>query len=172
MADNVTANAATSSGSVFATDDIGSVHYPRSKIVWGVDGTATDTSATNPLPTSELPRTSGGLSMSKTVSAGTTNATSVKASAGQVYAIQVFNTNAAARYLKLYNKASAPTVGSDTPVKTITIPGNTAGAGAVMVWAQGLAFGTGIAFALTTGVADSNSTAVAADEIVVNIDYA
>jgi hypothetical protein len=44
MADNVTANSG-SGGAVFATDDIGSVHYPRSKVVWGPDGTANDTAA-------------------------------------------------------------------------------------------------------------------------------
>jgi hypothetical protein len=119
-----------------------------------------------------VPQTTGGLTMSKTISAASTNATSLKASAGQVYAIQVFNLNAAARYLKLYNKASAPTVGTDVPVKVILIPGNTAGAGAVMCdWSAGLAFGTGIAWALTTGMADADTGAVAATEIVVNIDY-
>jgi hypothetical protein len=116
----------------------------------------------------DKPATSGGLSMSKTVSAATTNATSVKASAGQVYAIQVFNSNAAARYLKLYNKASAPTVGTDTPVKVFMIP---TGGGAIPLWDKGLAFSTGIAFATTTGAADNDTGAVAAAEIIVNIDY-
>ncbi len=49
MADNVVANAG-SGGSTFATDDIAGVHYPRSKMVWGADGTATDASAAAPLP--------------------------------------------------------------------------------------------------------------------------
>jgi len=49
MADNVTANAG-SGGAVFATDDIGGVHYPRQKLVYGADGSATDVSLTNPLP--------------------------------------------------------------------------------------------------------------------------
>lgn len=106
------------------------------------------------------------------VSAATTNATSVKASAGVIYSIQVGNINAAARYLKLYNKASAPTVGTDTPVKRLLIPGNTAGGGNnVPVPINGISFTTGIAFALTTGIADSDTTAVAANEILVNIDY-
>lgn len=117
------------------------------------------------------PRTSGGLTMHKTTSAASTNATSLKASAGQVYSIQCFNVNAAVRYLKLYNKASAPTVGTDTPVKTLAIPGNTAGAGFVISWPQGLAFDTGIAFALTTEATDAGTTGVAANEITVNIDY-
>jgi hypothetical protein len=119
----------------------------------------------------DRPDTSGGLSMSKTISAASTNATNVKNSAGQVYAVQVFNTNAAARYLKLYDKATAPTVGTDTPVKTLTIPGNTAGAGLVLNWDKGLVFSSGIGFGLTTGIADNDTGAVAANEIAVNLDY-
>ena len=118
------------------------------------------------------PRTSGGLTMHKTTSAASTNATAVKGSAGQVYSVQCFNVNAAVRYLKLYNKATAPTVGTDTPVKTLAIPGNTAGAGFVIGWPQGLAFGTGIGFALTTEATDAGTTGVALNEITVNLDYA
>lgn len=45
MADNVTIT-----GTTIAADDISGVQYQRTKIVWGSDGTATDVSATNPLP--------------------------------------------------------------------------------------------------------------------------
>jgi hypothetical protein len=121
------------------------------------------------LPT---PQTAGGLSFKKLLSAATTNATNVKASAGQIYTIYAFNTNAAVRYLKLYNKASAPTVGTDVPDLTIPIPGNTAGAGVVLdTGGLGVAFGTGIAFATTTGVADNDSAAVAANEVVMTLLY-
>lgn len=41
MADNVVANSGTG-GATFATDDISSVHYPRSKLSLGADGSATD----------------------------------------------------------------------------------------------------------------------------------
>lgn len=49
MADNVTL---PGTSSVVATDDIGGVQYQRVKATWGVDGTATDVTATTPLPTS------------------------------------------------------------------------------------------------------------------------
>jgi len=55
-------------------------------------------------------------------SAATTNATSAKASAGEVHVILATNTTATVKYLKLYNKASAPTVGTDTPILTIALP--------------------------------------------------
>lgn len=115
------------------------------------------------------PGTSGGLTISRVISAASTNATSVKGSAGQVYGWYLFNANAATRYLKLYNKASAPTVGTDTPVLTIPIPG---GSAANVEFTNGIPFATGIALALTTGVADSDTGAVAANEIVVNLLYA
>lgn len=54
MADNTTWT--PGSGLTIATDDISSVHYPRTKIGWGVDGVYNDASASNPLPV-----TTGGL---------------------------------------------------------------------------------------------------------------
>jgi hypothetical protein len=113
-------------------------------------------------------QTSGGHTISRTISAASTNATSVKGSAGQVYGWYLSNTNTSARYLKLYNKATAPTVGTDTPVLTICIPGS---GGANVEFTHGIAFGTGIALALTTGAADSDTGAVAANEIIVNLFY-
>jgi hypothetical protein len=115
--------------------------------------------------------TNGGATPYKLVSAGSTNATSLKASAGQIYSIDCFNINAAVRYLKLYNKASAPTVGTDTPVHVYAIPGATTGGGFTKSIPVGMEFTTGIAFALTTGITDADTGAVAASEILVNIDY-
>lgn len=115
--------------------------------------------------------TNGGATPYKLISAASTNATSLKASAGQIYSIAAYNINAAVRYLKLYNKALSPTVGTDTPVAVYAIPGNTAGAGFTISFPVGMQFDTGIAFALTTGIADSDTGAVAANEQVVNITY-
>ena len=104
-------------------------------------------------------------------SATGTNATVAKASAGDLFAIQAHNTTASVIYLKLYNKASAPTVGTDTPIKTIAIPPN-ASLAASATWANGLYFSTGIAYALTAAAADSDTTIVAAGAIVgLNLDY-
>ena len=49
MADNV--DITPGSGATVATDDVGGVQYQRVKVAHGADGSATDTSATNPLPT-------------------------------------------------------------------------------------------------------------------------
>lgn len=115
--------------------------------------------------------TSGGYTPHHVVSAASNNATSLKASAGQVYSIQVFNTNASPRYLKFYDKASSPSPGSDTVVKSILIPGNTSGAGVVISWPSGVVFGTGIAYALVTGAGNTDNTGVGASEIILSIDY-
>lgn len=50
MADNVVANAG-SGGATFATDEIGGIHFPRFKLIFGVDGSnAGDVATSNPLP--------------------------------------------------------------------------------------------------------------------------
>ena len=102
-------------------------------------------------------------------SAATTNATSVKASAGTVYSITVSNTAASPRYVKLYNKASAPTVGTDVPVLTIPVPAG--GAVNIPFGATGHRFATGIALAITANAADSDTTAVGASEVKVATAY-
>lgn len=121
-----------------------------------------------PVQTFMVANVTGGLTAYKLISGASTNATSVKAAAGKVCLIAATNNGAAARYLKLYNKASSPTVGSDTPVQTYMLP---AGGGIVIQSPIGIAFSTGIALAITSGIADSNSGAVSADEVAVNIGY-
>lgn len=115
--------------------------------------------------------TAGGATPYKLNSAASTNATSVKASAGQIYSIMCTNTNAAVRYLKLYNKASAPTVGTDIPVQVYAIPGATTGGGFTLSFPVGMAFSSGIAFATTTGAADSDTGGVALNEVIVNLTW-
>lgn len=115
--------------------------------------------------------TAGGATPYRLISAASTNATSVKASAGQVYSIAAFNTNAAVRYLKLYNLSVAPTVGTSTPVQTYALPGATTGGGFTLSIPVGMEFTTGIALALTTGAADTDTGAVAANEIVISLSF-
>ena len=106
--------------------------------------------------------------------AASTNATSVKASAGNVHKIVGTQVNAAARYLKLYNKASAPTVGSDTPIWTFYLPPTAVGGGIFDLdfGDSPLYFSTGIAYALTTAAADADTGALTAgDVIAMNIAY-
>lgn len=114
----------------------------------------------------------GVASVSRLLSAaGTTNATVVKASAGRVYKITGYNDAATLLYLKLYNSATAPDVGTDTPVATIAMKANDAFD--ISLGDLGMYFSAGISFAMTTGVADDDTTALTAADIVgMNIWYA
>lgn len=104
-------------------------------------------------------------------SAATTNATSVKTSAGDVFLVKGVNKAASTRYLKLYNKASAPTVGTDTPFDVIELPATAAFS--ISYASPGLYFSTGIAYAITGGGADSDTTALSAGDITsLSIAYA
>lgn len=97
--------------------------------------------------------------------AASVNATSAKASAGNVYKIFGNNTKASVIYLKIYNKATAPTVGTDTPVLTIPI----AASGRFDIdigGANGFYLGTGIAYGFTTDAADAGTTALLAGDIL------
>lgn len=100
----------------------------------------------------------------------TTNLTSVKASSGVVFGVSASNTGAAVRYLKLYNKASAPVVATDVPVLVIPIPATSTVN--LPLGALGRRFTTGIAIAVVSGATDTDATAVsAANEVKINIDY-
>lgn len=125
------------------------------------------------LVTSTVPATSGGLSTGSSpyISAASTNATSVKGSAGQLYGMYVSNINVNPRYVKLYNKASSPTVGSDTPIMTFMVPGNSSGVSGAFEFSNGIPFSTGIAFAITGSYANADTTAISAGDVIVNILY-
>jgi len=101
--------------------------------------------------------------------AASTNGTSVKATAGAVKSIQGYNAKATAVFLKFYNKASAPTVGTDTPVKTLYVPASSA---FVFDFPAGYTFTTGIAYALTGASPLADTTAlVLGDILCLNVDY-
>lgn len=107
------------------------------------------------------------------ISAASTNATNVKASAGTVYGLSVTNINAAVRYIRFYNLSSAPTCSSATGIAgRFAIPASATGAGQVVpIPPFGIAFSTGIGYCLTTGSGDTDNTAVAAGDLIVNVFY-
>lgn len=112
--------------------------------------------------------TNGGTNHKK-IAAASTNATSVKASSGRIHWLSLANLTASAKFLKLYDKASAPTVGTDTPIMTIPVQANQT---IELAPPPGIYFATGIAYALTGAVADSDTTALSANDVVLNLVYA
>lgn len=92
-------------------------------------------------------------------SAASGNPDFLKASAGDF--VQAWGQNGAAiTYLQVYNKASAPTIGSDTPILTFPIPAlerfN------ISVPNGGFYFATGVAYAFTTDAAATTGASAAA----------
>jgi hypothetical protein len=93
----------------------------------------------------------------------------VKTSEGKLYGYYIFNAATSVRYVKFYNATAANvTVGTTTPVMTVPVP---AGSAANLIGSVGIQFSTAICVAATTGVADSDTGAPAANEVVVNIWY-
>ncbi len=114
------------------------------------------------------PRTTGGLTIFRSLDLDETEE-EVKATAGQVFGWYIFNAAASTTYVKFYNATAANvTVGATTPVLTLPVP---AGSAANVFSEIGVAFGTAITVAATTGVADADTGAPAANDIVINVLY-
>lgn len=129
---------------------------------------ATDQPAlTNPLKTTQTPATTGGLTTYHLVSAATTNATNIKASAGQVFGWYIYNSNAAARKVAFHNSASAPTAGASIFFAIVIPPSS----GANVEFTNGIAFSSGIGITTVTDLTDAGATAVAASDLIINIFY-
>lgn len=118
------------------------------------------------------PHTAGGLSIFRSLDLDETEE-EVKASAGQVYAVWFSNLATTTRFLKFYNATAANvTVGTTTPVLTLALPGNSSDdISGVFSSTMGIAFDTAITVAATTAVADNDSGAPAANDVIVNIFY-
>lgn len=108
----------------------------------------------------------GGWDTSFLAATASTNATSVKASAGSVYGFSLSNTTTTVYYLRMYNLASAPTCSSATGfVETIPIPpaGAAGQVGGRERWsATPQEYDTGIAFCITGGASSTDNTNAAA----------
>jgi hypothetical protein len=119
-------------------------------------------------PVFPSPTTSGGCLPFSAIMANSTNATNVKASAGQLYKVEAYNNSGTIAYLKIYDTAGTPTAGSGTPKKRIMVP---ASGGVALSYDNGDAFASGIGFTFTGGIADADATVVAASAYLVNMSY-
>jgi hypothetical protein len=94
--------------------------------------------------------------------AASTNATLLRSSPTDLHKVVGLSKRASDCFLKLYNKATAPTVGTDTPVFTLAIP-----AGALFNFEfHEHFFSVGLGLALTTGSADADTAALTAGDII------
>jgi hypothetical protein len=161
--------ATTGALTAVASENISAVEYPQIKIGWGVAGSFNLVSLSNPLPVQSVAATSGGLTPYHLKALASTNLTSLKASAGQLYNGSLFNASGSVKYFKLYDKASAPVPASDTPVQVYPLEaGKTT---PIDFGASGLQFTNGIAFSITGALANTDTTALAANDVIVNLGY-
>jgi NADPH-dependent 2,4-dienoyl-CoA reductase/sulfur reductase-like enzyme len=106
------------------------------------------------------------------VSTATTNIRSIKASAGKIVGGHLANFSAAWKFLKIYNKATAPVPGTDVPVYTIPIPPNSKVQIGAIFDQYGIYLSAGIGIAITNLVADLDATAVGAGDVQYGLIYA
>lgn len=104
-------------------------------------------------------------------SAASLNPTLVQAGYRILVNISVSNTTTTVYYLKFYDKATAPTCGTDTPVLVLAVPNQPTGttSGQLDIHTNnGFAFSSGIGFCLTGAAADADTTN-AATGVTINL---
>lgn len=102
------------------------------------------------------------------ISAASTNGTLVSAGAHELTGYALVNNGASIAYVKLYDKASAPTVGTDTPVAVLPVPPS---GGANLGFRDPPLFTLGLGFGITGGLADNDTTAVGAAQVGVSLFF-
>jgi hypothetical protein len=141
--------------------------------IWGQGESRTDlalpVTVQNSLTVTQNPSMSTGTTSVKYISAATTNSTLVLTGARNLIDMTISNDTATKVFVKLYNKATAPTVGTDVPFYVVMVPANT-----TIVYTNpymyGMNFSLGLGFGITGLSADADTTAVAAG-VVVAVNY-
>jgi hypothetical protein len=103
-------------------------------------------------------------------SAASTNGALILTGSSGLHAFFATNIGATVAFVKLYNKATAPTVGTDVPAMVITVPaavGGVPGSVEITPGFSGYRFALGLGIAITGAVADADTTAVAAGQVKV-----
>ena len=129
--------------------------------------------ANNNLNTVAGVATSGGATIFRSIDLDEGALEVVKASAGQIYWLHVINLGTTVRFVKIYN-ATSGTIGTGTPVLTFPVPtqGDSNGAGFTLTIPGGIPFSTGISIGASTGIADNDTGAPGANEVIVNLGFA
>jgi len=88
----------------------------------------------------------------------------LKSTAGSLYQVTASNTTGTLFHIKLYNKSTAPVVGTDIPIITIPVPANTCVP--IDFGRLGARFTAGIGYSITGAIASTDTTAVLAGSLV------
>ncbi len=120
--------------------------------------------ATANQPVTSTPLTPTTASVATTAS---TNAAVVRSAAGTVFNVSASNPTATPAFVKLYNKSTAPTVGTDVPLITVPVAANSAVS--FDLGSLGTRFGSGIGRAVTGAIAATDTTnAVAGVQVLIS----
>jgi hypothetical protein len=101
-------------------------------------------------------------------SAATTNATPIKVGPVILYGFSLCNNTASIKVFKFYNKATAPTVGTDVVFFKVLIPANQCRDRHMTL---GVLFPLGIGYAITGLAANTDTTVVAAGDVSGAFEY-
>mgnify|MGYP005614459527 CR=1 FL=1 len=105
-------------------------------------------------------------------SAATTNGALILTGTSNVSSFYATNEGAKAAYIKLYNKATAPTVGTDVPEMTIPVPAaviGVPGVATIPIGFHGFRFALGLGIAITRNAVHTDTTAIGAGEVKVKL---
>lgn len=99
-------------------------------------------------------------------SAATTNAASIVAVPATLINIVAINNAVTAAFIKLFDQATAPVTGTDTPIMILTIP-----ASSNMFFSIPMPFLLGLGIAVTNLITDLDNTAIAAGQVKIKLQY-
>ncbi len=102
------------------------------------------------------------------ITAASTNATNIKSSAGTLLSVHIYNNADYPIHVKFHNNAGTPTAGTGV-VFTASCQAGTHRD--LVIPKGGRSFATGIAITVVTGIADSDNTAVAANDASIEVCY-
>ena len=106
-------------------------------------------------------------------SAASTNGALTLTGTSNLSSFYATNEGASAAFVKLYNKATAPTVGTDVPEMTIPVPdrlvSGVPGVATIPIGFHGFRFALGLGIAITRNAVYTDTTAVGAGEVKVKL---
>lgn len=107
------------------------------------------------------------------ISVNNTTAVQIKPGSGVVYSVDAFSNNTTLAYVKLYNQSVTCGSASIAPIARYMIPFGTSSSGAGFMGPNinGDAYFNGIYMCITTGIADTDTGAPAANAYIVNIHF-
>lgn len=163
-------------GTTFGSAVVSTVHYVQMLLCDPTTPTqcgAVDSSGSLKVSNQPLAATTGGVSVYNVQPGASDNHANIKNGAGQVYKISVTNNSANVNYIRLYDAGTGFNgCNSATGIKySNAIPASTSIGGILDQWDVGMSFSTGISICVSSGYAQTDTTAATASAMNVNIGY-